>query len=199
MPRFLRQFKERFPTTHVDLRELTSREQIESLHARKIDLGIVRLPLADAADITLHPIEVERFIAVLPCDHRLAGVSELRLKDLSNESFMAFPPDKIASLHAKFLMACEESGFSPRIALDAWQMSSMVSLVAAGMGVALLPAQVRKIPYEGVVYKELADQSKHIELKIAMAWRPDDVHEDIRSMLAMAGNVGMWACDVYSA
>lgn len=189
LPRFLRQFKERFPATHVDLRELTSREQIENLHARKIDLGIVRLPLTDAADVALHPIEVERFIAVLPSDHRLAGVNELRLNDLSGESFMAFPPDKIPSLHAKFLMACEECGFSPRIALEAWQMSSMVSLVAAGMGIALLPAQVRKIPHAGVVYKDLADRSKHIELKIAMAWRPDDVHEDIRAMLAMAGTV----------
>jgi DNA-binding transcriptional LysR family regulator len=145
--------------------------------------------LTDAADIALHPIEVERFIAVLPSDHRLAGVNELRLKDLSGDSFMAFPPDKIPSLHAKFLMACEESGFSPRIALEAWQMSSMVSLVAAGMGIALLPAQVRKIAHPGVVYKELADQSKHIELKIAMAWRLDNVHEEVRAMLTMAGTL----------
>ncbi|MEI6002564.1 hypothetical protein H3V53_37290 [Paraburkholderia bengalensis] len=56
-------------------------------------------------------------------------------------AFHDFPADKSPSLHAKFLMACDEAGFSPRIAHEAWQMASMVSLVAAGMGVALLPAQ----------------------------------------------------------
>ncbi|MGH8782488.1 LysR family transcriptional regulator [Paraburkholderia sp.] len=185
LPRVLREFKDSFPAIHVDLRELTSKEQIESLHARKIDLGIVRLPLANAADIAFRTIEVERFVAVLPRNHRLARARKLLLKDLSGESFMAFPPDRIPSLHAKFLMACEQSGFSPHIALEAWQMSSMVSLVAAGMGVVLLPAQVRTSPHHGVVYKELDDRSEHVELKIAMAWRPDDMSSEVQSMLAM--------------
>jgi DNA-binding transcriptional LysR family regulator len=185
LPRILRDFRTQFPSIHVDLRELTSTEQIESLRARKIDLGIVRLPLNNAADMNIRTIEVERFVAVLPRDHRLSAAHTLRLEDLADEAFMIFPSERIPSLHAKFLMACEEAGFSPRIALEAWQMASMVSLAAAGMGVVLLPAQVRNSPHPGVVYKDLSNRSEHFELKIAAAWRPDDISAGVQSMLSV--------------
>jgi DNA-binding transcriptional LysR family regulator len=185
LPRILRDFRTQFPSIHVDLRELTSTEQIDSLRGRKIDLGIVRLPLNNAADMNIRTIEVERFVAVLPRDHGLAATQTLRLEDLADEAFMIFPPERIPSLHAKFLMACEEAGFSPRIALEAWQMASMVSLAAAGMGVGLLPAQVRNSPHPGVVYKDLSNQSEHFELKIAAAWRPDDISAGVQSMLSV--------------
>lgn len=185
LPRILLQFRAQFPSIHIDLRELTSTEQIESLHGHKIDLGIVRLPLNNAADMELRTIETERLIAVLPRNHRLAGAKTLRLKDLADDAFMIFPSDKIPSLHAKFLLACEAAGFSPRIVLEAWQMASMVSLVAAEMGVALLPAQVRSSPHPGVVFKDLSDPFEHLELKVAAAWRPGVVSGPVRSMLSI--------------
>lgn len=187
LPRILRDFRARFPGIHVDLREQTSVEQIESLHASKIDLGIVRLPLANAADINMRIIEVERFIAVLPQDHPLAASKTLRLEDLAQARFMIFPANKSPGLHAKFLMACDEAGFSPRIAHEAWQMASMVSLVAAGMGVALLPAQVRNSPHPGVVYKDLDNDSEHFQLEIAAAWRFDNISAGVQSMLSVLG------------
>lgn len=185
LPRILREFRTRFPAIHVDLREQTSVEQIESLHAGKLDLGLVRVPLVNAADLNMRTIEVERFIAVLPRDHRLAACRSLRLEDLSDAPFMIFPADKSPSLHAKFLMACDQAGFSPRIAHEAWQMASMVSLVAAGMGVALLPAQVRNSPNPGVVYKDLENDSEHLELKIAAAWRSDNLSAGVHSLLSV--------------
>jgi DNA-binding transcriptional LysR family regulator len=185
LPRILSDFRTRFPSIHVDLRELTSTEQIENLRAHRIDLGIVRLPVNNAADMELRTIARERLIAVLPQDHRLACAKTLRLKDLADDAFMVFPGDKIPSLHAKFLLACERAGFSPRIVLEAWQMASMVSLVAARMGVALLPAQVTNSPHPGVVYKDLSDQSEHLELKVAAVWRPGAVAGAVRSMLSV--------------
>ncbi|KDR25543.1 LysR family transcriptional regulator [Caballeronia grimmiae] len=190
LPRILLNFRTVFPSIHIDLRELTSTEQIENLRAHRIDLGIVRLPLNNAADMELRTIATERLIAVLPQDHRLAGASTLRLRDLADDAFMIFPGDKIPSLHAKILLACEKAGFSPRIVLEAWQMASMVSLVAARMGVALLPAQVSGSPHPGVVYKELSDQSEHLELKVAAAWRPGVVSGPVRSMLSILTHEG---------
>lgn len=187
LPRILREFGRRFPAIHVDLREQKSVEHIESLHAAKIDLGIVRVPISNAADLNMRTIAVKRFIAVLPRDHRLAASRSLRLEDLSEAPFMIFPADKSPSLHAKFLMACDEAGFSPRIAHEAWQMASMVSLVAAGMGVALLPAQVRNSPHPGVVYKELDNDSQHLELEIAATWRPDNISAGVHSILSVLG------------
>jgi DNA-binding transcriptional LysR family regulator len=191
LPKLLREFRARYPEIHIDLRELTSTEQVDGLRNGRIDVGIVRLPLSDAADIALHVIETERFIAVLPRDHPLADKDGIHLRELEQENFMVFPPDKIPSLHAKFLFACEQAGFSPRIALQAWQMASMVSLVAAGMGVALLPAQVRNSPHQGVVYKDLLDVSEHLELKIAVAWRSEKQSAGVLAMQAVLGHAGV--------
>jgi DNA-binding transcriptional LysR family regulator len=185
LPRILHDFRMQFPEIHVDLREMVSVEQIASLHADKIDLGIVRLPLSNAADINMRTIEVERLIAVLPRDHPLAASQSLRLESLAEDAFLIFPPDRSPSLQAKFLMACEEAGFSPRIALEAWQIAGMLSLVAAGIGVMLLPAQVRNSPHPGVVYKDLDNESEHLELKIAAAWRPDNISAGVHSMLSV--------------
>lgn len=187
LPRLLAQIREAFPRIHVDLRELTSAEQASQLQARKIDMGIVRLPVANLGDICTRVIETERLIAALPTAHPLATRETLWLKDLAHDSFMAFPADKIPSLHGKFLLACEASGFNPRIALEAWQMSSMVSLVAAGFGVALLPRQVVASPHPGVVYRELADPYEHLSLNIAIAWHGEHMSASLASVLSLLG------------
>ncbi|MGS0893841.1 LysR family transcriptional regulator [Burkholderia stagnalis] len=185
LPNILREIDARFPSIHVDLREQTSTEQIQSLHTRKIDLGIVRLPLNNMGGLQTRVIHRERFIAVLPKDHPLAKAKSktIRLEALANDSFMVFPADKIPSLHAKFLMACEEAGFSPRVTLESWQMASMVSLVASGVGVALLPEQIRAGPHPGVVYKALANRSTHLDLTIAAAWRAEELSAGLYSVL----------------
>lgn len=185
MPRLLQDFRLRFPNILVDLRELTSKEQVEGLLSRKVDVGIVRLPLTNIADLQVRPIARERFIAVLPHDHKLAAAEQVRLEDLADESFMIFPADRIPSLHSKFLFACEDAGFSPRIILEAWQMPSMVSLVATGFGVVLLPSQVRSLAHAGVVYKDIATPSRHLDLEIAVAWRDDNASAGVRSFLSV--------------
>jgi DNA-binding transcriptional LysR family regulator len=72
LPELLREAGARYPSIHVGLREQTSTEQVESLRTRKIDLGIFRRPLNNMGDIQTHVIQTERFIAVLPKDHKLA-------------------------------------------------------------------------------------------------------------------------------
>jgi DNA-binding transcriptional LysR family regulator len=186
VPRILRDLHARLPGVDVDLRELLSKEQVNDLLARRIDVGILRLPISNAGDLKLRVIERERLIAVLPAGHRLAQAEALRLSDIADEQFMVFPPDKIPSLHAKFLLACHDAGFNPRIFLEATQISSMVSLIAAGVGIALLPRQVRSIAHPGVVYKEIADRSKHLSLEIALAWRGENVSPGLRSFLSVA-------------
>ncbi|MBF3727436.1 hypothetical protein ISG25_33440, partial [Burkholderia pseudomallei] len=74
---------------------------------------------------------------------------------------------------------------APRIALEAWRVTSMVSLVAAGVGVALLPAQVCNSAHPGVVYKALDNDTEHLELKIAVAWHPDRMSAGLQSMLSV--------------
>lgn len=173
LPELLAQFKRELPGIVFDLRELPSSEQLQELQAKRIDLGIVRLPLSNASEFEMKVIRRERMIAVLPRKHRLSALKSIALKQLAGESFMMFPPERVLSLHAKTMMACHAAGFSPRVALQAWQMPTMVSLVAAGIGIALLPAQIRSNPHSGVVYREIRDHTDHLDLEIAFAWRSD--------------------------
>jgi len=94
LPRMLRAFREQFPAIHVDLRELTSTEQIAHLLARKIDPGIVRLPLANAADIVLRPIEAERSS---PCCPRATTLGTPPACAWNNWPISAAKPARIAA------------------------------------------------------------------------------------------------------
>ncbi|WP_296943733.1 LysR substrate-binding domain-containing protein [uncultured Massilia sp.] len=174
LPELLTQFRKHHADVAFDLREATSVEQIEDLKARRIDLGIVRLPLGGANDLEMRVIKRERMIAVLPRAHPLAALPAIPLASLAGETFMMFPADRVFSLHAKTLMACQAAGFSPRLGMSAWQMPTMVSLIAAGVGIALLPSQIVNIAHPGVIYRELEDRMEHLELEIALAWRRDD-------------------------
>lgn len=185
LPRILQDFRLKFPAIDVDLREQTSKEQVESLRTGQVDVGILRLPVGNASELQLRVIQRERFVAVLPARHKLAKARSVRLEQLASESFMMFPADRIPSLHGKFLLACGEAGFSPRTVLEAWQMPSMVCLVAAGFGVVLLPSQVCCLPYPGVVYKPLADVSENLELDIAVGWRAENPSAGMRSLLSL--------------
>jgi DNA-binding transcriptional LysR family regulator len=171
LPELLVKFRREHPDIRFDLRELPSSDQLVELEAERIDLGLVRLPLAKAHNFLFKVVRRERMIAVLPREHRLASAPAISLGELASDTFMMFPPSRVLSLHTKTIDACHAAGFSPRVALEAWQMPTMVSLVAAGVGITLLPAQIREIPHQGVVYKEISDQFESLELEIALAWR----------------------------
>ena len=141
--------------------------------------------MLDTAGIQVQVVARERLIAVLPKRHPLARARTVRLQDLADEQFMVFPADKAPSVHAKVYLACQEAGIRPRIVLETWHMSSMVSLVAAGVGIALLPAQVRGLAHAGAVYKDLGNRSKNLTLEIAAGWRADNASPALRSFLSV--------------
>lgn len=183
LPELLSQFHTQYPDVGIDLRELTSAEQIQELNSRRIDLGIVRIPLYGAADLDFTVIARERMVAVLPRDHPLARQPSISLVSLADEQFMMFPPHKVASLHAKTVMACHAAGFSPKISLESWQMPTMVSLVNAGMGVALLPSQIQSVSHPGVAYCAIKDECEHLDLEIAVAVRKDNTSRLTRVLI----------------
>ena len=127
---------------------------------------------------------------MLPSAHTLAGAPTLRLEQLAGEQFIVFPPDKVPSLHTKFLLACQKAGSSPKVALEAWQISSVINLVAIGVGIALLPEQVCAIQHPGVEYKPLANRISHLDLEIAVACRQDDQTAGIQPLLSTLDSLG---------
>ncbi|MEX5626731.1 LysR family transcriptional regulator [Pseudomonas marginalis] len=159
IPQAIFAFRQAFPAVHLNLQEMSSTEVAESLVDESIQVGLMRpLPLPDSLSV----IELMRepLVAVLNADHPLVEGSErgLHLAQLAEEPFVFFPRTYGSGLYAQLLNLARDAGFSPHFAQEAGEAMTIIGLVAAGLGVSVLPASYQRIRIDGVVYRTLLDQ-----------------------------------------
>lgn len=171
LPPILRRFRAEHPAVELGLHELNTAAQIEALKRRRLDVGLVRLPLIGGDGLSHEIIHHERLVAVLPENHPAVGKPLISIRDLEGWPFIMFPSDWHPGYNARILNACQEAGFTPQVIQESVQPQVMVGLVAAGMGVALGPHSLMSLNLGGVVYKEIADPSGGLSLELALAWR----------------------------
>jgi len=172
LPLVLREFRRRFPLVNLSLRELTTDAQIADLLAGRIDVGFV-LPPIDEPALQSVPILREPLIAALPGKHPLAREpGKLALEKLRDAPFILFPRPNAPGLYDDVVSCCKAAGFSPRVAQEAIQMQTIISLVSAELGVALIPASLTNLQRTGVTYKTLQGGSPLTE--VHLAWRRGD-------------------------
>lgn len=184
LPGVLPSFHRAHPGVRLALREATSDVLLVALQRGEIDVALV-LPPAGHSTVEYAALFRDGLIAALPAargEFRAHGA--LRLARLAGEPFVLFPRQVGASLYDHIVGACHRAGFSPRIEQEAIQMQSIVSLVAAGMGVALVPASLRKMRRTGVRYRPLAERSPGVE--VGVAWRRGDDSPAVRGFVALA-------------
>ena len=171
LPALLKAYKSSRPGVALALREMLSPDQATALAAGELDFGLL-LPPVPGADLEHFVVQRERFVAALPSRHRLArGRGRIEVCELSGEAFVMAPREIAPGLHDIVAALTARAGFSPRIAQEAIQMQTVVSLVSSGLGVALVPASVANLGRRGVAYRELADA--HPRLDLWLAWRRD--------------------------
>lgn len=186
LPDILRTFRERFPVVGLVLHELTTPEQAEALRDERIQVGFCRPPVGDgslACEIVLR----EPLVAALPEGHRLCAGSEVPLRSLAGEPFVLFPRESAPAFHDRIVGVCRRAGFEPEVAQEAIQMHTIASMVAVGMGVALVPASLQNLRRKGVVYKPLRGGAPAAE--IAAIWRPEDPSPVLQRFLGVVGEV----------
>ncbi|QDH62889.1 MULTISPECIES: LysR family transcriptional regulator [Pseudomonas] len=159
IPQAIFAFRQAFPAVHLNLQEMSSTEVAESLVDESIQVGLMRpLPLPDSLSV----IELMRepLVAVLNAGHPLVEGSEsgLHLAQLAQEPFVFFPRTYGSGLYAQLLNLARDAGFSPHFAQEAGEAMTIIGLVAAGLGVSVLPASYQRIRIDGVVYRTLLDQ-----------------------------------------
>ena len=188
LPVVLREFRRAFPLVNLTLRESTTDAQIRDLLAGRIDVGFVLPPINEPSLESL-PILREPLIAALPDKHPLARkAGKLVLEKLKDAPFILFPRPYAPGLYDDVVSCCKAAGFSPRVEQEAIQMQTIVSLVSAELGVALIPASLTNLRRTGVTYKELKAGSPLTE--VHLAWRRGDdlpalrVFVDVASRLA---------------
>jgi len=151
----------------LDLKESTTGGGIAALKEKKMHLCFLRLPVRDEA-LESETLLTERLLLAMPRNHRLADKANVSLPSLAEEGFIIFPRSDGSGFHDQILSACHQAGFSPRVVQEASQMQTILSLVAAGIGVALVPESVRTLRRDGIRYKSLRDGGP--ETGIALTW-----------------------------
>lgn len=159
IPQAIFAFRQAFPAVHLHLQEMSSTEVAESLVDESIQVGLMRpLPLPDSLSVV--ELMREPLVAVLNAGHPLVQGSErgLHLAQLAQEPFVFFPRSYGSGLYAQLLNLARDAGFSPHFAQEAGEAMTIIGLVAAGLGVSVLPASYQRIRIDGVVYRTLLDQ-----------------------------------------
>jgi DNA-binding transcriptional LysR family regulator len=159
VPRAIRTFRESFPLVSLRLEEVISNELVEPLRTGRIDVAFTRTPVTDPEGLVVNSLLEEPLLLALPSGHALAGTSRdggsaVSLKRLAQETFIVYGPPGSGLIEAT-TAACRAAGFNPRIGQAAPRVTSMIGLVASGLGISLVPASLRHFHMDGMVYRRL--------------------------------------------
>jgi DNA-binding transcriptional LysR family regulator len=165
---FLAMVNRRIPAVSVELSELVSPDQYEALANLEVDIGLVRPPIPDGFESLL--VHTEDLVLAVPADHKLAsGTSAVTLADVTDE-YIGYSPEGSRYLHD----ICAAMIGMNRYAVSqlASQVPTMLALVRAGLGCALIPRSIMAMGVEGVRYRELDATDAH-SVTLHACWSPD--------------------------
>jgi DNA-binding transcriptional LysR family regulator len=186
LPKILRLYQERFPEVELVLEETTTGQGINNLKERRLHLCFLRLPVREE-ELTVETVLREPLLLALPEGHPLTQRSHVSLRLLADESFVLFPRLHGPNFHDQIVSMCHEAGFSPKVVQEASQMQTILSLVAAGIGVALIPASVRSLRKEDVQYRPLRERTP--ETGLAIAWRSSETSPALEQFINVVREV----------
>jgi DNA-binding transcriptional LysR family regulator len=171
VPRVIHACRQRYPDVTITLLEQTTNALVAAVRDGQADLAFIRAPVQVMAGVQVETLMDEPMVAVLPRGHRLAGKAAIRLRDLDGEPFVFYPRKVGTGIFDAVVQACQSCGFTPQVRVEVPQMTSLITFVAAGMGVSLVPDTMRQLKPEGVVYVPLAD-AEVPQAHLAMAFNP---------------------------
>lgn len=186
LPPLLRAYQRAYPQVQMVLQEATSDLQLDELLAGRIDAGLLIPPLPDKARLALDylPVLAEPLVLAAPAGlAALETAGPVRLQQLPALPLIIFPRAISPALHDAILGVFAAAGMTPQIGQQAIQMQTIVSLVSAGMGYALVPQSVSNLMRPGVEYRPLQDPTPLVET--GLAWRRDNTSPVLQGFLAL--------------
>ena len=164
LPRLVRTLRETLPGVEVSVRgEMLAPAQLLALQAGEIDLALLRPPVRQPG-VATEVIRRDRLLAVLPAGHPLAAYEELSVADLRDEEFVAHAGHGRSVMSSILAAACADAGFVPNVRHEVTETSTLVTLVAAGLGVAIVPAPTAALDIAGVDYRPLTPTTLGVDL-----------------------------------
>jgi DNA-binding transcriptional LysR family regulator len=156
VPGTVERFRRSRPAVELELRERPTADQLRAVRSGLADVGLVRPPIEDDGELNVQTVLRERTVAALPGAHALAGFSRVPLRRLAAEPLVLFPRDQAPGFHDLLIEALAGARSAPRVIQDAPEMLTIIGLVAAGVGVSLVPASVSRLALDGVTYRPVS-------------------------------------------
>lgn len=194
LPALLRQYTVQYPDVQIQLREATSDVQIDALLRDEIDIGVVIPPQGTKppGSLSYLPLQREHLVLAVPEEWFRTGriakrTQELHLEEVSDGPLIIFPRQSSPALHDAITHYYAALKLIPRFGQQAIQMQTIVSLVSAGMGIALVPASLRNLQRTGVRYCELSGAKPVIET--GLLWKKQSSPSTLTAFVKMASKM----------
>jgi DNA-binding transcriptional LysR family regulator len=174
LPALARALREQLPGVDFAFQgEMLSPDQIAALREGSIDLALLRPSgdPTDQTDLAMVTLREERYVVALPEGHRLATRSRLRMADLRDEDLIVHSGHGRSAMYDAVVGLCRDAGFEPAIRHEVAETSTLVTFVAAALGVAIVPEPVSELVVAGATYRPLAGRAR---MELAVATRADD-------------------------
>jgi DNA-binding transcriptional LysR family regulator len=179
----IRTFRRRWPGIILSLDETNTIRLLERLGRGELDVGFIRPGVQDPQDVRLKRLPDEPMLIALPARHELASRERLPLSALAKDPFVLFPRTTGLSLYDEVVSACRACGFEPVVVQEAPQIASVVNLVAAELGVSIVPASISQIRLKGVTYRPIEGVAPIARL--ALAYRRGWQSPAVRNLLGL--------------
>jgi DNA-binding transcriptional LysR family regulator len=171
--RAIREFRQKRPDVSFVLEESSSGELVSGLRDERIDVAFIRSGLVDPQGIDVHALLHEDTAVAFPARHPLARRISLNLRELADETFILYRRPDGRGLYDVIIAACSAAGFSPHVDQEAPRIVSTLNLVAAGLGITIVPASLSRLPLEGVIYRPLRGKPA-LKVPLNLACRRDE-------------------------
>ncbi|MGU3437686.1 LysR family transcriptional regulator [Actinomycetes bacterium M1A6_2h] len=187
LPAIARALRQRLPEVVLEVHgDLLTPAQVDGLRSKDLDVAVLRPPVA-GDDLVVRTIATESMVLALPTDHRLAQEPALEVLDVAFESFVMYS-DTHSAVNDVVVRSCRTAGFTPRREHDAPDTSVLLALVAAGLGIAMVPASVRSMKLDGVVFRDVTGADT---IDLALAWSRDEPAPVVGSLVRALEDAGI--------
>ncbi|OZI37483.1 hypothetical protein CAL29_03490 [Bordetella genomosp. 10] len=194
MPELISRFRLEYPQVRLRVVEMTTKDQLEQMQGRALDVGMLRTPLPVAApQIQTRFYQRDVLVVALSRSHPLAGRKRIDLRELAGESFISFSREKVPAAHAQLISVCGAAGFYPNIEQECSQIASVICLIAAGLSVALVSGNLTSLMHPKVCYVPISNRTSALDQEVSIAWRRNDANPALHSFLEVARALGTGA------
>jgi DNA-binding transcriptional LysR family regulator len=171
VPNIVLQFRKANPDVEFSLRNILTAQQVQMLETGSLDIGFLRLPIGEHSALDVVTVHREPLVLVVPSAHKLAKRKRVRLREVAGQDFVMYERAYAPGFHDLISGLLRDAGIVPNVSQTAGEIPTLISLVASGMGISILPASAVKHSVASLVACEILDRIPMCEIGIAVSKR----------------------------